>query len=98
LSNQHDKCKKDAVSDEGATHDEMRKTLSEMIPSAISQSSDPPKQHLYPGHNWHCLSHDAMTVYRDLSNLAMETFCDMELQIDTENDLDGEHQHQGIRE
>lgn len=67
-----------------------------MVVAAETQCSNSSKQHLYPGDNWHGLPDDSVSNNCDLSNLAMKTFRDVELEIDTEDDLNDEHQHQPV--
>ena len=97
MSDEHDDREQDTVSNERATHDEVGKTLAKMIISTVSQSSDSSKEHLYPCYDWHRLPNYSVTVYCDLSNLSMETLCDVELQVYSENDLDDEHDHENVR-
>src|SRR6187402_972731 len=74
----------------------MSEALPEMVITAISQCSNPTKEHLYPRHNWHCLPNNPMTNNCDLPDLSVETFCDVEFEVYPEYHLDDEHQHQPI--
>ena len=56
LSNKQQDCEDDSVCNEGAAHDEVSQTLSQMIASAEALRSDATKQHLHPCHNWQCFS------------------------------------------
>jgi hypothetical protein len=69
-----------------------------MIIPAVSQSCDATKKHLHPGHNWHKLSYNSVPNHGHVPNLPMEPLRDVELEVDAEDDLDAQHQHQPIRE
>lgn len=91
LSHQHHQSKDDSVPNKGTSHNEMRQTLTKMILSTESQSRNPPKQHLHPRHDRHGFAHNPMSIYSHLADLAMETFRDVEFQVDSEDDLDDQH-------
>ena len=69
-----------------------------MVVPAESQGRDATEEHLHPSHSWHKLSHDSVSNHSYLSNLTMEAFRNVELQVDAEDDLNNQHQHQPIRE
>src|SRR5450756_88935 len=69
-----------------------------MVVPAVSQSCDSTKEHLHPGHNWHKLSYNSVSNHSHFPNLPMETLRDVELEVDAEDYLDSQHQHQPIRE
>jgi hypothetical protein len=75
----------------------MSKALSQVIASTVSQSRDASKKHLYPCHGWHRLSNNSVTVDSNLSDLAMESLCNVELEVDSEHNLYNKHKHQDIR-
>lgn len=98
LSDKQDEREKDTITDKRTSHDEMRKTLTKMVIAAVSQCSDSTKQHLYPSNDWHSLSDDSVSVNSHLTNLTLETLCDMELKVDTKYYLNGKHKHQDVGE
>ena len=98
LSDKHDDSQKDAVANESASHNEMGKTLTKVVISTISKRSDSTKQHLYPGDDRHGLANNSVAMNCDLSDLPMESLCDMEFQVYSEDDLYDEHDHQDVRE
>lgn len=60
LAHQKQYRKYDPVPDEGATHYEMSQTLTKVVSSAKSKSSDAAKQHLDPARYRECFPQDAM--------------------------------------
>jgi hypothetical protein len=98
LSDEHKDCKDDSVSNEGAAHDEMGEALSKVVFSAVTQSSNSSKEHLYPSHYGHSLPNDSVAMDCNLSNLSVESLCDVELQVDAEGDLYDEHDHEDVGE
>lgn len=68
-----------------------------MIIVTESQRRNSTKQHLYPSDHRHCFPHDPMSMNRNLPNFSVESFSDVELEVDTEDNLYNEHQHQPIR-
>lgn len=88
LTDEHDEGQDDTVADKSTAHDEMSKTLAQMIISAESQCRDPAKQHLYPRHDRHEFPYYTVSVDSYFSDLAVEAFRDVEFEIDAKYDLD----------
>jgi hypothetical protein len=83
----------DAVGNEGAAHNEVGKTLTGVISPAESKRSDASKEELHPGHNRQCLSHHSVSNDHHPANLAVDTLFEVELQVDTHDDLCDQHEH-----
>lgn len=83
----------DTVSNEGASHDEMRQTLTCVISPAESKGGDSAKEELYPGHNRECLAQYTMPYQDHLSYLAVYALFKVELQVDAHDDLGDQNEH-----
>lgn len=88
LPDEKDDCKDDAVTDKGATHDEMCKALAEVVFPTEPQSSNASEEHLYPARYRHGFSKDPVRVYGIPTQASMNPLFQMQLQIDAEDNLD----------
>jgi hypothetical protein len=71
----------------------MSQTLASVIGSTESEGSDPSEYKLNPGHDRQCLSYYTMCLDHNPPNLAMYSFLKVELEVDTHDDLDDQHEH-----
>ena len=96
LSNQQQNQQQDSVRNEGATHDEVCRTLAEMISLAEPERRDASKKHLYPSDKRERFAVEAMQEPKDGADTALEAPLEMELEVGTEDDLcDHEEEHNG---
>ena len=93
LPNEQEDGQKDTISDEGATHDKVSQTLSNMIASTESQCRNSSKYHLNPSGNRHQLSSDAVGLDNNLPYPAVDPFLKVEFQIYTHDDLNYQYKH-----
>jgi hypothetical protein len=76
----------------------MGKTLAKVVFPAEAQCRDPSKKHLYPAHDRHHLAHYPMANSHIFSNNPVNALFQVQLEIDPEADLQGQHEHQARRE
>lgn len=88
----------DAVPDEGGAHDVVRETLSQMVPAAVAHGGYPAEEHLHPAHHRHELSYHAVRLDDVGSDCGVEALGQVQLQVDTDEDLQGEHEAEGVGE
>jgi len=93
LADQKQNDQKNPVCDECAAHDEVSQTLASVVSSAETQSCNAPKYKLYPSHYWESLANHTMGLDDDSSNLAIDAFFEMELQVYAHHDLGHQHEH-----
>lgn len=66
-----------------------------MIRSAETHGCYASKDELNPGHNWHDLSDDSVTLHNNLPYLSMDPPLQVELQVHTHRDLEYQEDHYG---
>jgi hypothetical protein len=100
LPHEQDDRKQDAVPNEGAAHDEVRRTLPDMVARCLAeaQCSDAAEKHLRPADDREDLAVDAMDHARDRSDAAIDAALEMQSQVDSEEDLDAEQEVDPVRE
>lgn len=87
LSDEKDDGEHDAVSNEGTAHDEMGRTLSNVVPLTEAERRDATKNHLRPRENGHSLADDGVAWPDELADLAINSLLPVALQVKTENNL-----------
>lgn len=88
--------KQDAVGDEGTSHDKVGEALSEVVPAAEAHSSDTAKQHLGPANHGHHFADQPVRENEKPTNLPMDSFGQMQLEIRAQHDLHHKHEHEGV--
>lgn len=96
LSNQQQNCQQDTVGDESTAHDEMRRALPEVITLTESERRDSTKQNLHPADDGHRLSENAVSQNKDPSDACLAGLLEVELQVETQGDLDDQEQHEPV--
>lgn len=71
LPDKQHKSQQNAVRDERASHDKMRKALSQMVTPTVAHRGNPTKEHLRPAHNRHHLAANTMQYDDKSTNLPM---------------------------
>ena len=87
LSNDQDHGKDNPIGDERAPHDEMRRTLAQMIAPTEPKRRYPSKQHLHPARHWECFPQHAVAGHNVSSYPSMEPLFKVKAQVGAEHDL-----------
>lgn len=98
LPNEQHENHDNAVSDEGAAHDEVCETLAKVIVTAESERGNAAKEHLYPGGHWHELAQNRVSEPDRFSDTTMDAFLPMQLQVNSHNNLPNEAEHKPVCE
>lgn len=96
LTDQEEDGQQDSVSDKRTSHNEMCEALAEMVAATETQSSDATKEHLHPADHRHQLADDTVTDDDESTDPAMNTLGEMKLEIDTQDNLENHHKHEGV--
>lgn len=84
-----------AITNECAAHDEVSKALTQVIALAEPKSGNATEEHLHPADDGHQLSHNPVSEDGISAHAGVDPFFQMEFEIDTHNDLEEEHRHEG---
>ena len=88
----------DTIRDECAAHDEVRQTLAHVITLAEAERGNTTEEHLRPADNGHDLADDAVRQNEDPSNSSLSGLFKVQFQVEAQDDLRDQEQHQPIRE
>ena len=72
----------------------MREALTRMIGPAEPQRCYPAEEHLYPTDHRHYFADDAVRLDSVSTKASMDSFFEMQFQVDAEDDLDQEKKHE----
>lgn len=98
LANEQEDREQDTVGDKRAAHDKVSQALAEMVLPTETQGRNAAEEHLRPAHDGHRLAEYAVGDDEDPANAAMDSLCEMQLQVQAEHDLDHHHEHQDVCE
>lgn len=96
MSNEQNKRQNDAVGDESAAHDEMRRALAQVIALAETQRGDAAKDHLDPGKQRHGLANDGVAGADELADSTVEPALPVPLEIETKDNLANQEELENI--
>lgn len=97
LSDEKHDHQQDTVRDKRTAHDKVRHALSQVVVATESQRRDPAEQHLRPTHHRHGLTKHPMQDDDEPPDLPIDSLGQVQLQINTQNDLRSQQEHQDSR-
>lgn len=97
LSDKQQNRQDNAIADEGAPHDEVRRTLPHVLPLTEAQRSDGAEDDLYPRQDGEDLSEKRVAGADQPSDLAIDALLPVTAEVYPENDLSSEGDLQDVR-
>lgn len=96
LADEQQDRQQNAVRDKGAAHDEMRQALAEVVIATEAHGGNAAEEHLHPACDGHRLAEDTVENDEDAADAAVNALGQMELEVEADDHLRHQHEHQGV--